>query len=608
MALRIEDYALIGDCETAALVGRNGSIDWLCWPRFDSGACFAALLGGPEHGRWQIGPAGPPVRTARKYRGQTLILETEFETADGVVTVTDFMPLRGAASDLIRTVTGKHGKVLMRTELIIRFEYGIVVPWVTRQEDGALRAVAGPDMLTLRTPVSLHGENHKTIGEFTVSAGETVSFVLTYSSSHLPQLDPVDPLKALHETEAFWEEWANRCAYDGEWSEAVVRSHVVLKALTYRPTGGMVAAPTTSLPEQLGGARNWDYRFCWLRDATFALLSLMDAGYDEEAQDWREWLLRAVAGSPDQIQIMYGLGGERRLSEWQVPWLAGYEGSVPVRIGNAAYGQLQLDVYGEVLDALYQARQAGIHASDAGWALQRALVSHVETIWSEPDEGIWEVRGGRRHFTHSKVMAWVAMDRAVRTIQEFGLEGPLERWIAVRRRIHDEVCRSAFDPELGSFVQSYGSKQLDASLLLLPLVGFLAPTDPRVRGTVEAIERHLMPDGLVLRYDTRSADDGLPAGEGGFLACSFWLVDNLILLGRHDEARRLFERLLLLRNDVGLLAEQYDPRAKRQLGNFPQAFSHLALANTARNLTQFAKPAEQRANVRPSRSSQKFQF
>ena len=597
MPSRIEDYALIGDCESAALVAHNGSIDWLCWPRFDSGACFAALLGSEGNGRWLIAPADPDPRVTRRYRNGSLILETEFETAEGAVTLIDFMPLRGVASNLVRLAVGRRGQVTMRTELILRFDYGSAVPWVTRLEDGAgLCAVAGPDMVVLRTPTPLRGENLKTVGEFTVGAGEMVSFVLTYGPSHLPLPEPLDPQTALDDTVAFWADWSSHCRHAGAWHGAVLRSHITLKALTYAPTGGIVAAPTTSLPERIGGPRNWDYRFCWLRDATFTLISLMDAGYYEEAKAWRDWLLRAVAGSPSQIQIMYGLSGERRLSEWEVPWLAGYEGSRPVRIGNAAQSQRQLDVFGEVMDALHHGRRGGLDTTGAGWALQRALVEHLATIWSEPDEGIWEVRGGRRHFTHSKVMAWVALDRAIRGIEEFGLSGPLERWRALRSGIHEEVCRKGFAPELGSFVQSYGSRHLDASLLLLPLVGFLPADDPRVRGTVAAIEQRLLvEDTFVLRYDTEEAYDGLPPGEGAFLACSFWLADNLLLQGREAQARALFERLLALRNDVGLLAEEYDPVARRQVGNFPQAFSHIALANTARNLTQPSKPAEQRS-------------
>lgn len=597
MPSRIEDYALIGDCETAALVARNGSIDWLCWPRFDSAACFAALLGTPEHGRWLLTAVSREPAVHRRYRVGTLILETEYETRQGAATVIDFMPPRGSASDLVRIVVGRRGCMAMRTELVLRFDYGSVVPWVTRTEGGAtLQAIAGPDLALLRTPVPLHGEDFRTVGEFTVSEGEAVPFVLSYGPSHLSPPAAIDSMTALRETEAFWQEWSSRCQHTGPWHEAVLRSHITLKALTYRPTGGIVAAPTTSLPEQIGGARNWDYRFCWLRDATLTLLSLMDAGYLDEAQAWRNWLLRSVAGSPQQMQIMYGLAGERRLTEAEASWLPGYEASRPVRIGNAAHSQRQLDVYGEVMDALYQGRRGGLPAHAAGWALQRKLIAHLETIWDEPDEGIWEIRGGKRHFTHSKVMAWVAFDRMIRSVEEFGLEGPVDHWRQLRRRIHEDVCRKGFDPELASFVQSFGAKHLDASLLMLPLVGFLPPTDPRIKGTVAAIERHLLVEGTyVLRYDTEEAQDGLPPGEGAFLACSFWLVDNFILLGRHEEAQGLFERLLALRNDVGLLAEEYDPTAGRQVGNFPQAFSHLALANSARNLALGGDHTTQRA-------------
>ena len=604
MASRIEDYALIGDCETAALVSRDGSIDWLCWPRFDSGACFAALLGGPEHGRWRLAPADPSPRVSRRYQDGTLILETDFETGDGAVTVIDFMPLRGECSDLVRTVVGRRGRVAMRMELVLRFDYGSAVPWVTREVDGGLQAIAGPDMVVLRSRVPVRGEGLTTVADFEVAAGETASFVLTFRASHLPAPQSVEPAAALADTQAFWRAWSERCTYQGEWADAVWRSLLTLKALTYRPTGGIVAAPTTSLPEHIGGTRNWDYRFCWLRDATLTLLAFMDAGYYEEAASWRDWLLRAAAGSPSQVQIMYGLAGERRLLEWEVPWLPGYAGSRPVRVGNAAHDQLQLDVYGEVMDALYQARQGGLPESPAAWKLELALVSHLETIWDRPDEGIWEVRGPRQHFTHSKVMAWVALDRVIKGMEQHGLHGPLDRWRRLRHRIHSEVCNRGFDARLGSFVQAYGSKQLDASLLMLPLVGFLPPSDPRVRGTVQAIEQGLMVDGLVLRYNTASTDDGLPVGEGAFLACSFWLADNYVLQGREDDARRLFEHLLSLRNDVGLLAEEYDPRARRQLGNFPQAFSHISLVDTALNLTHAATeraavPARQRADGEP---------
>jgi GH15 family glucan-1,4-alpha-glucosidase len=595
MPSKIEDYALLGDCETSALVARDGSVDWLCWPRFDSGACFAALLGGPENGRWILAPCEANARTTRRYRDNTLILETDVETAEGHVTLIEFMPPRGKASDLVRIIFGKRGKVTMRTELIIRFDYGSAIPWVTRCEDQTLCAVSGPDMVVLRTPVTLRGEGRKTVGEFTVAAGDTVPFVLTYGASHLKPPGRIDPMAALADTETFWREWSSQFQGADEWSEPVLRSLITLKALTYRPTGGIVAAATTSLPEQLGGPRNWDYRFCWIRDATFTLLALMNAGYYEEARAWRAWLLRAVAGEPSQVQIMYGLAGERRLTEWEVEGLQGYEGAKPVRIGNAASEQLQLDIYGEVMDALHHARKGKLAADGAGWMLQQELLKHLETIWVTPDQGIWEVRGGPKQFTYSKVMAWVAFDRAIKTVEQFGLQGPVDAWRALRKTIHDEVCREAFNADIGAFVQSYGSKELDASVLLIPLVGFLPPTDPRVRSTVEAIERHLMVDGFVLRYDPSTSSDGLPGREGAFLACSFWLADNLVLLGRRDDARRLFQRLLALRNDVGLLSEEYDPRAKRLVGNFPQAFSHITLVNTAYNLSRAHKPAEQRS-------------
>ena len=602
MSARIEDYALIGDGETAALVCRDGSIDWLCWPRFDSAACFAALLGDARNGRWRIGPRDPPARVARRYREGTLILETEFETDTGSVTLIDFMPPRTGASDLIRIVRGERGRVALRLDLVLRFDYGRSVPWVTQLDDSRLRAIAGPDMVVLQSPVPLHGADLTTMGEFEVDAGESCAFVMTYSASHLTLPEAVDAERALTETEELWLEWSARSTYQGEWAEPVQRSMITLKALIYRPTGGVVAAPTASLPEHIGGNRNWDYRYCWLRDATLTLLALLDAGYVEEAAAWRSWLLRAAAGSPQQLQIMYGLGGERRLPEWEVPWLAGYEQSTPVRIGNAAHDQLQLDVFGEVMDALYHARKGGIDASPEAWQVARALIGHLEEIWDQPDEGIWEVRGGRQHFTHSKVMAWVALDRAIKGAEQFGMQAPLERWRAVRARIHGEVCARGFDAKRNSFVQAFGSTALDASLLMLPLVGFLPPLDPRVRGTVEAIERELTVDGLVLRYDTRATDDGLPAGEGAFLACSFWMVDNLVMLGRIQEARTRFERLLELRNDVGLLAEEYDPRDGRMLGNFPQAFSHVGLIDSAFSLSRTAAPyqpapAEQRART-----------
>jgi GH15 family glucan-1,4-alpha-glucosidase len=586
MTSRIEDYALIGDCETAALVSRDGSIDWLCWPRFDSGACFAALLGDATNGRWLLTAVDAQARRTRRYRGDTMILETEIETSDGAVLVIDFMPLRDGRSDIVRTVIGLRGTVAMHTEIAFRFDYGSIIPWVSRLDDGTLRAIAGPDMIVVHADVELHGENLTTAADFTVSEGSRISFNMTWGPSHLDPPKPVDPDEALEVTEKFWIDWANHCTYRGEWREAVMRSLLTLKALTYYQTGGIVAAPTTSLPEQIGGTRNWDYRFCWLRDATLTLLAMMDGGYYREAEAWRNWLLRAAAGSPDQLQIMYGLGGERLLREWEVTWLPGYEGSSPVRVGNAAHGQMQLDVYGEVMDALHQARLGGISESDDVWQLQKSLAAHLEKVWRNPDQGIWEVRGAPQQFTHSKVMAWVAIDRAVKSAEHYGLDGPIDRWRALRDEIHADVCEKAFDPELNAFVQAYGSKLMDASLLLIPLVGFLPPTDPRVQGTVAGIEKELLVDGFVLRYDSEATDDGLPPGEGAFLACSFWLADDYMVLGRVDDARQLFERLLSLRNDVGLLAEGYDPRGQRQLGNFPQAFSHIALVSTAFNMSQ----------------------
>src|SRR5215470_8365753 len=594
MPLRIEDYAIIGDCETAALVGRDGSIDWLCWPRFDSAACFCALLGSPENGHWAIAPRSASARITRQYRPDTLILETRCETDSGVATLIDFMPLRGNRSHLIRIVAGERGSVTFATELVVRFGYGKIVPWVTRTEQGDLRAVAGPDMLLLRSSVALRGKNFRTVGEFTVSAGEKLAFALTYAPSHLPDPPAVDPFQLLQATEQFWREWSSTCNIDGPWAPAVKRSLITLKALTYAPTGGLVAAPTTSLPEQLGGPRNWDYRYCWLRDATWTLLAFMNTGYHEEARAWREWLLRAVAGSPNQMQIMYGLAGERRLTEHELSWLPGYEQSLPVRIGNDAHRQLQLDVYGELLDALHQARKSALAPDESGWALQIAIMAHLEECWREPDHGIWEVRSEPEHFTYSKVMAWVAFDRAIKSAESFGLAGPVERWRELRHVIHSEICTRAFDTELASFVRSYGSTNVDASLLLLPAVGFLPPRDERIVGTIKMIERTLVEDGLVRRYDTVRTSDGLPAGEGMFLACSFWLVDAYVMLGRYDDATKLFERLLSLRNDLGLLSEQYDTECDRLVGNFPQAFSHLALVNSASNLARVRKPAEQR--------------
>jgi len=593
--LRIEDYAIIGDCETAALVGRNGSIDWLCWPRFDSPACFAALLGSREHGHWQIAPADPAPRVHRRYQSDTLVLETDFETAEGAFTLVDFMPIGETGSDLVRTIVGRRGAVALRMVLVLRFDYGAAVPWVSRLPDGRLRAIAGPDMVVLSAPVEVKGENLTTVADFEIRAGERLHFVLMHTASHLEAPRPIDPHAALEKTVQRWRTWASRCSLQGEYAEPVRRSLITLKALTYGPTGGIVAAPTTSLPEKLGGQRNWDYRYCWLRDATLTLLGLMAGGYDEEARAWRQWLMRAVAGSPSQMQIMYGIAGERRLPEWEIPWLPGYEHSVPVRIGNAAAAQLQLDVYGEVMDALYHGRKSGLDPYAPAWGLQRALMAHLEKVWGEPDEGIWEVRGPRRHFTYSKIMCWVALDRAVKTVEQYRADGPVDRWRALRERIHREVCERGFDRAKNAFVQRYDSSELDASLLLIPITGFLPAHDPRMLGTVRAIERELLEDGFVHRYHTHETIDGLPAGEGAFLPCTFWLADNYLLQGRIDEARRLFERLLAIANDVGLLAEEYNPAARRQLGNFPQAFSHVALVNTAFNLSERLKPAQQRA-------------
>ncbi len=595
MSCPIEDYALLADCQSAALVSRAGSIDWLCLPRFDSESCFAALLGKPSDGRWLLCPQGPVLRTTRRYLEDTIVLETTHETPDGVVTVTDLMPIRDHAPDVVRVVAGQSGRVRMRMELIIRFAYGSAVPWVTSVA-GGLEAIAGPDLLRLVTPVPTHGEGLSTVAEFEVAAGERVPFVLTWSPSHLPRPAPVDAEKAIEETAEDWRAWAARCTYRGPHAKLVKRSLLTLKALTYAPTGGIAAAATTSLPERLGGVRNWDYRFCWLRDATFTLYSLLSAGYSGEAEAWRHWLLRAAAGDPSQLQIMYGLAGERRLPELTLPWLCGYEGSRPVRVGNAASNQLQLDVYGEVMDALHQARRMGLAQGEAGagWALQCALVKHLEKICDQPDEGIWEVRGPRRHFTHSKVMAWVAFDRAVKGAEQFGLPGPVERWREMRDRTHASICERGFDPQLGSFVQSYGSKDLDASLLMLPLVGFLPASDARVRGTVAAIERSLLRDGFVARYTPHPEVDGLPPGEGTFLPCSFWLADNYALQGRRAEAVAMFDRLAGLANDLGLLSEEYDPSLRRLLGNFPQAFSHVSLINTALTLAEPEGPLEQR--------------
>jgi GH15 family glucan-1,4-alpha-glucosidase len=577
---RIEDYALLGDLQTAALVSRAGSIDWCCFPRFDSGACFAALLGDAEHGRWLLAPASEPPRTKRRYRHDTLILETVHDADEGSVRVIDFMPPRGKAPDIVRIVEGLHGSVPMRSELVLRFDYGRIVPWM-RRVDHARVAVAGPDALSFRTPVEVHGEDMRTVSEFTVEPGERVPFVLTWFPSHEDQPDAVDAEDALDDTEAYWHDWTASCRNHGDYHEEVRQSLIVLKALTYEPTGGIVAAPTTSLPEHIGGIRNWDYRYCWLRDATLTLMAMLDAGYRDEAIAWREWLLRAIAGDPSDVQIMYGLAGERRLDERELDWLPGFEGSRPVRIGNAASKQLQLDVFGELLDGAYQTIKHGIERSEFGWAMVLKLLEWLEDAWRREDAGIWEMRGPPRHFTHSKVMAWVAFDRAVRMHEEFEREGPVDRWRAARDEIAAEIHAHGWSEARQAYTQSFGSDALDASLLLMPLVGFLPADDPRFASTVDAIRDELIVDGLVCRYRSDESADGLPPSEGVFLPCSFWLVEVLTLQGRYDEARELFERLLDLRNDVGLLAEEYDPRARRQLGNFPQAFTHLALVTAA---------------------------
>jgi GH15 family glucan-1,4-alpha-glucosidase len=582
--MRIEEYALIGDLHTAALVGSDGSIDWLCLPHFDSGACFAALLGDQRHGRWLIAPAEEVRSRSRRYVPETLVLETDFETGGGAVRVIDFMPPRDGDANVVRIVRGLRGSVRMRMQLVIRFDYGSIVPWV-RRVDGMLRAVGGPDALCLNTPVETRGEDFTTVAEFTVSEGESVPFVLSWGPSAQQPSTPPDAEPALRDTRSWWEEWSAGCGFGDRWREAVMRSLITLKALTYAPTGGIVAAPTTSLPEQPGGVRNWDYRYCWLRDATFTLYSLISAGYTAEAIAWRDWLLRAVAGDPADLNIMYGAAGERRLPELELDWLPGYEGARPVRIGNAAVDQRQLDVFGEVMDTLHAVRKAGITDSEPAWQLSLALMEFLESNWREPDEGIWEVRGDARQFTHSKVMAWVAFDRAVKAVERFGRHGPAERWRRARAEVHEEVCREGYDSDRGSFTQYYGSRELDASLLMVPLVGFLPALDERVTGTVAAIERELCRDGFVLRYSTSDDQvDGLPPGEATFLPCTFWLADNLAMQGREQEARTYFERLLAVRNDVGLLSESYDTKARRLMGNFPQAFTHVSLINTAHTL------------------------
>lgn len=595
MSQRIEDYALIGDTQTAALVGLDGSIDWMCLPRFDSTACFAALVGDADNGRWRIAPAAEPVRVERAYRDETLVLETTFHCAEGSFALVDCMLAGTANPRLVREVRGLSGSVAVHMEYAVRFDYGSIVPWMRRVDNGLL-AIAGPDALLLASEVEHRAEGFRTVADFTVSAGRSVRFELTYFASYEPVPEPWSAADAVSATERCWHQWSSACGYRGPYRAQVVRSLVTLKALTFAPTGGIAAAVTTSLPERLGGVRNWDYRYCWLRDATFTLLALLAAGYEESARAWRAWLVRAVAGEPGELQIVYSIRGARRLPEMELPWLAGYEGSKPVRLGNDAHGQFQLDVYGEVIDLLYAAHRYGIAPDADEQALSKQIVGAVEDRWRQPDRGLWEIRGDPQHFTHSKVMAWVALDRAVKSVEQFGLDGPLERWRATRDAIHADVCAHAFDTARNTFTQYYGSEALDAATLLVPIVGFLPPDDPRVRGTVAAIERNLVRNGLVYRYTqgTTGTPDGLPPGEGAFLACSFWLVDNYVLAGRMSEARALFERLIGLCNDVGLLAEEYDPQAKRQLGNVPQAFSHVGLINSAFNLSHDVRPAEER--------------
>ena len=598
MSSAIEDYGLIGDCETSALVGRDGSIDWLCWPAFDSDACFAALLGSERNGRWLIAPAEAVKTSSRRYWDNTLILETRFTTANGTVALIDFMPPRGNASDVVRLVRGVAGRVRLRMQLVIRFGFGSDVPWVKRTEDGALLAICGQDMTVLRTPVETRGEDLTTVADFEVGEGETIPFVLTYGPSHLPLPEPINPATALRETEDFWTEWCSHCTYRGDNSELMMRSLITLKALTYAPTGGIVAAPTTSLPEKLGGARNWDYRFCWLRDATFTLLALMNSGYTEEASAWHNWLLRAVAGAPANMQIMYGIMGQRRLLEWEAGWLPGYEGALPVRVGNAAHAQLQLDVYGELMDAFHQSRVAELKLDDGSWDLECAVLDHLADVWDQPDHGIWERRGDGRHYVSSKVMTWVAFDRAIKSAEKFGFKAPIERWRALREQICLDVCDKGFDAGQNAFVESYGSQWLDASILLLPAVGFLPASDPRVRGTIAAIEQHMMRDGFVLRHDPREVTDEQQPIEGAFLACTLWLADAHVLAGETGKAQALFDRVVAIANDLGLLAEEFDSGAGRQTGNFPQALTHIALINTAHNLSGAGKPVDKPAMQR----------
>ncbi len=599
MSLKIEDYAMLGDGQTAALVGRDGSIDWLCWPRFDSASCFARILGDEDNGRWLLAPVDGTARTHRTYRDKTLILETHYENEDGAAVVIDFLPILRPQLALVRIVRGLRGSMRFRTELVLRPNYGVAIPWIERDRDGSLRAFVGPDAFVMRTGVKLQPEGRRHCAEFTVAAGETQDFAFAYHLPFQPVPEPMKVNAVLAQTEARWLEWTKTFDHDSPYQAIILQSLITLRALIYEPSGAIVAAPTTSLPEELGGERNWDYRYCWLRDATFTLLALMNGGYVNEAKDWRRWLLRSIGGDPSQVQIMYGIGGEQRIPETELTALAGYENSKPVRVGNAAAGQLQIDIYGEVLDAIYQARKRGLVADDDDWMLQTELLKHLETVWPEKDEGIWEVRGGPQHFVYSKVMAWVAFDRAIKTVEDCGLSGDVEKWRKIRQKIHDEVCEKGWNEEVGAFTQSYGSSSMDASILLMPLTGFLPPDDPRIRKTVEAVERTLMKDGFIQRYVPDSSD-GLKGSEGAFIACSFWFVDNLVLIGRKDDARATFERLISIATDLGFLSEEYDTKNKRLIGNFPQAFSHIALINSAYNLDKpsGSKPASERSGNR----------
>ena len=595
MSLKIEDYAMIGDSQTAALVGRDGSIDWLCWPRFDSPSCFARLLGDEENGRWKVFPTDPDTKVKRSYRKNTLVLETHYETKTGAAVVIDFMPDTRPTCLLVRIVRGLRGHVDFRTELMLRPNYGVAIPWMRREKDKRLTAVVGPDAFFAETSFELLADMRRHSADFSVKAGESAHFTLGYHLSFQEAPEPGDPQKLLEHTERRWRSWTKHFDKQNDYSELVLRSLITLRALIYEPSGAIVAAPTTSLPEELGGGRNWDYRYCWLRDATFTLFALMNGGFIDEAKNWRTWLLRALGGDPNQVQIMYGIGGEQRLPEYELPELAGYENSKPVRVGNAAAGQLQIDIYGEVLDALYQARKNGLTQDTEDWNVQIQLLAHLETVWCEKDEGIWEVRGGRQHFVYSKVMAWVAFDRAIKTVEEFGLQGPVEKWRKLRDTIHADVCEKGWNDEIKAFTQAYGSDKMDASILLMPLTGFLDTEDPRIKSTVEAVEKYLMKDGFIRRYNTDGGDDGLKGTEGAFIACSFWFCDCLSLIGRRGDARKMFERLASIATDLGFLSEEYDIANQRMIGNFPQAFSHIALINSSFNLREKDAPAEERS-------------